>query len=525
MASTKENSTRKATAAPSEDGSRKAECGPSRPRTLSAFGAWALGFGCIIGWGCFFMPGTSFLPNAGPMGTAIALFIGALVMGCIAANYRFMMQHHPVDGGAFVFAQKSFGHSHGFACGWFLLLAFTPLVAQNATSIALLSRNLMGSFAEFGFDYSLAGYQAYFGDVLLSLIVLGVFAFILIRSTRLGYIVQTILACCIAAFLIIVVGGIISSGSLSHEALQPLYSPSKDPAMGVLAVLAMVPWAFVGFDVISQTAGDFTFSVRKTGRVMAIAIVMGLLVYVTNTFIAAAFTPPQYDSWPAYIAELDDLSGIQAVPVFFAFCQLFGDTGRIILDVAVLGAVLSGIMGFGIAGSRVLVVMSEFGHLAPWLSERHPVYGTPRNAIIATFAAAAVFTLLGRSILSWIIDLSSVGAALAFFYASAATAKVAKRENHPVAAAFGVIGAALSVVFILLLVLPIPIVGSQLKIQSLVFLAGWIALGLNYYTPPYRKRARVDFSSVVAIDDPGESTPELPSQNVEAGRQGNLDAV
>ena len=511
MASTKHNSTKQANSVPNEDYSSKSERRPSRPSTLSAFGAWALAFGCIIGWGCFVMPGTSFLPNAGPMGTAIALLIGALVMGSIAANYRFMMQHHPVDGGAFVFAQKTFGHSHGFACGWFLLLAFTPLVAQNATSIALLSHNLMGSFAKFGFDYSLAGYHAYFGDVLLSFIVLGVFAFILIRSTRLGYIVQSILACCIAAFLIIVAGGIISSGTLSPEALQPMYSPSKDPAMGMLAVLAMVPWAFVGFDVISQTAGDFTFSVRKTGRVMAIAIIMGLLVYVANTFIAAAFTPPQFDSWPAYIAELDDVSGIEAIPVFFAFCQLFGDTGRIVLDVAVLGAVLSGIMGFGIAGSRVLVVMADFGHLTPWLAERHPVYGTPRNAIIATFATAAVFTLFGRSILSWIIDLSSVGAALAFFYASAAAAKVAWRENHPVAAVCGTIGAALSVIFILLLVMPIPIVESQLKIQSLVFLAGWIALGLNYYTPPYRKRARVDFGSLIALEDPVEASSDLPS--------------
>jgi amino acid transporter len=48
-------------------------------------GAWALAFGCSVGWGSFVMPGTTFLPIAGPIGTAIGLFLGGLVMLLLAA--------------------------------------------------------------------------------------------------------------------------------------------------------------------------------------------------------------------------------------------------------------------------------------------------------------------------------------------------------------------------------------------------------------------------------------------------------
>ena len=47
---------------------------------LSPLGAWALAFGCAVGWGSFVMPGTTFLPIAGPLGTVLGIFIGALLL-------------------------------------------------------------------------------------------------------------------------------------------------------------------------------------------------------------------------------------------------------------------------------------------------------------------------------------------------------------------------------------------------------------------------------------------------------------
>ena len=59
-------------------------------RQLNPMNVWAIAFGCVIGWGSFVNPGKKFLPNSGVAGTAIAMFLGALVMIIIAFSYAYM---------------------------------------------------------------------------------------------------------------------------------------------------------------------------------------------------------------------------------------------------------------------------------------------------------------------------------------------------------------------------------------------------------------------------------------------------
>ena len=82
-------------------------------RTLKPVHVWSLALGSIIGWGAFVMPGNTFLPNAGPLGTAIAMGIAALIMISIAFNYSYMINHYPVAGGEYVYAKSAFGKSRG----------------------------------------------------------------------------------------------------------------------------------------------------------------------------------------------------------------------------------------------------------------------------------------------------------------------------------------------------------------------------------------------------------------------------
>ena len=83
-------------------------------RYRTVLGAWALAFGCAVGWGSFVMPGTTFLPVAGPVGTAVGIAIGGLVMLVLAKNYHFLMNRHPDGGGTYTYTRKCFGYDHGF---------------------------------------------------------------------------------------------------------------------------------------------------------------------------------------------------------------------------------------------------------------------------------------------------------------------------------------------------------------------------------------------------------------------------
>ena len=66
---------------------------------LSIPGAWALAFGCAVGWGAFVMPGNTFLPIAGPIGTALGIAAGGLVMLILGMNYHYLMNRYPESGG------------------------------------------------------------------------------------------------------------------------------------------------------------------------------------------------------------------------------------------------------------------------------------------------------------------------------------------------------------------------------------------------------------------------------------------
>ena len=136
---------------------------------------WALALGAIIGWGCFVMPGTSFLPKAGPS-AIIGLLLGGCIMSVIAFSYGYCIQKYPLSGGEFVYADASFGKKHAFACGWMIVLGYWSLIPLNSTAIGMISRYLMPDIFQFGYLYTLSGWDVYLGEVLLSsafIIVLG----------------------------------------------------------------------------------------------------------------------------------------------------------------------------------------------------------------------------------------------------------------------------------------------------------------------------------------------------------------
>ena len=59
--------------------------------------------------------------------------------------------------------------------------------------------------------------------------------------------------------------------------MQPLF---EHGAKGMLGVLVMVPFMFVGFDVIPQSAEELDIPFPEIGRMLMISIVMAVFWYV-----------------------------------------------------------------------------------------------------------------------------------------------------------------------------------------------------------------------------------------------------
>ncbi len=466
-------------------------------RQLSPMHVWAIAFGCVIGWGSFINPGKKFLPNSGVAGTAIAMFLGALVMIIIAFSYAYMVPKYPKAGGEFTFTKNCFGRNAAFLCGWFLVVAYLTNVPMNSTAIGLIVDGLDGTadILKFGFHYSIAGFDIYMGEMILAMSILLLFGYLNIIGVKKAGIIQTVLAC----MLVICVFTLAIAGVFSAKAkginMEPVWGFDKAAAMAanattadigrfahigtsgimsaILATFAIAPWAYVGFDAIPQAAEEFNFSFKKVSFIMIIAIAFGCFVYTSNNTVAAA----ALENWPDRV-----MAGEWVLLV--AAEEMLGTFGKVLIGLGVSCAVLSGIMGFYLASSRLMYSMSRDGYLPEWFGKIDPKYGTPKNAMIFCIIISLSGPILGREALGWFVDMSAIGASIGYFFTCASTLVTAKRFNDGSAflKAMASTGVVFSVIFMILQLIPIPgLNGVHFGRESYIMLIIWVIMGLIFY--------------------------------------------
>ncbi len=467
-------------------------------RKLNPMHVWAIAFGCVIGWGSFINPGKKFLSNSGVAGTAIAMVLGALVMIIIAFSYAYMIPKHPKAGGEFTFTKACFGKNAAYLCGWFLVVAYLTNVPMNSTAIGLIVDGLDGpaDILKFGFHYSIAGFDIYLGEMLLASAILILFGYLNIIGVQKAAFVQTILSILLVVCVFTLFVAALVSSKAQGINMEPVWGFDKAAAMAagadtegarggfahagtagvlsaILATFAIAPWAYVGFDAIPQAAEEFNFSFRKVSFIMIIAIVFGCFVYTSNNTVAAAALA----NWPERV-----MAGEWVVLV--AAEELLGGFGKVLVGLGVSCAVLSGIMGFYLASSRLMYSMSRDGYLPEWFGKVDKRYGTPRNAMIFCILVSLSGPILGREALGWFVDMSAIGASIGYFFTSASTLITARRDGDGTRflKAMAATGVVFSAIFMILQLVPIPgLNGVHFGKESYIMLVVWIAIGVVFY--------------------------------------------
>ncbi|MBR6102710.1 MAG: APC family permease [Ruminococcus sp.] len=238
---------------------------------LGILGAWALSFGCSVGWGSFVMPGTTFLPIAGPVGTAIGLSLGGLVMLVLAVVFHYLMNRYPDRGGIYTYTKKAFGYDQGFLSAWFLTLTYIAIIWANATALPLIARTVLGDTFRFGHLYQIAGYDIYAGEIVLSSVAL-IIATAVCFFRRFSACTQVLLTGILFIGVVICFVAASSSGRCTGEA-SPAFAPDKSSSSGVFTIFALAPWAFVGYESITHSAEEARFPLKKSFRIMLVAVI------------------------------------------------------------------------------------------------------------------------------------------------------------------------------------------------------------------------------------------------------------
>ena len=402
-------------------------------RKLTPLNVWSLAFGCVIGWSAFVMPGGVFLINAGPLGTLIAMELATFVMLIISYNYSYMINKFPMNGGEFIYAKMAFGVNHGFLCAWFLSLSYLSVIPLNATALNLIMRAVFGDAFQFGFHYTVAGYNVYFGEMLLAIGMLIVFYFVNSWGVEFTGKIQTFMVILLLGGILIIMGAAILNPNTSTSNLQPMFHPqtpnfTKGIIAQIIAVYVTGPQSFVGFDTVPQLMEESDFSSEKVKMVMDTSIICGGFVYIALTLIACSVFPVAYSNWVEYNDAISELSGIQRIPTLNAAYTLLGKTGLCIIVTSVIAAMLTGIVGFFTATTRLLFSMSRDGMIPSWFCELNK-NGVPTNAGLFCTIVAGVTCLFGRPAMGWVFDMASIGASIGFAYTSIASCKYAYNEK------------------------------------------------------------------------------------------------
>jgi amino acid transporter len=473
-------------------------------KNLNPANVWAIAFGCIIGWGSFVNPGKKFLPNSGVAGTTIAMILGAAVMIIIAFSYAYMVPKYPKAGGEYTFAKECFGKNTAICCGWFLVAAYLTNVPMNSTAIGLIVDGLDGSanILKFGFHYTIAGFEVYLGEILLASSILILFAILNVWGVKKAAIVQTVLSVLLVVSVLTLSIVALCSSKAQLGNVEPIWGFNKAAAVqagatteniasfanagtkgvisAILATFAIAPWAYVGFDTIPQAAEEFKFSYRKVIFIMILAIIFGCFVYTANNLVAAA----ALENWPERV-----MAGEWVLLV--AAEEMLGIFGKVLIGVAVSCAVLSGIMGFYLASSRLLYSMAQDGNMPKIFGKINTRYGTPGSAILFCLIISLSGPILGREALGWFVDMSAIGAALGYFFTCICTLKKLKQtgERNPLIRTLAAVGTGFSILFMVLQLIPIPgLDGVHFGKESYILLLVWIIIGVVFVGSGQRKK-------------------------------------
>ena len=287
-------------------------------------------------------------------------------------------------------------------------------------------------------------------------------------------------------------------------AFPPWVPPSHrtaPPHIQVLRILAMVPWAFVGFEAVVHSSAEFRFPVRRLFPLLLAAVLISALTYLLLLVLPLLALPEGYATWKDYIAALPELYGIDAMPVFSAVRRALGPLGIAIIGAAMLSGQLTAIFATFIAVSRLIHAMAENNTVPAWFGKCNSE-GTPSNAVIFVMCLSLPVPFLGRTVIGWPVDISNLGAAIAYAYTSAAAFALVKRENPTgsFGAKFaGIFGIAMSAVFTLLMIVPNYLSGSSLSTESYLLLAIWCFIGFVIYRYAFHKDKQDQFGHSIVV--------------------------
>src|SRR5690625_2948274 len=356
----------------------------------------ALAFGAMIGWG-WVVTTDIWISEAGSLGAILAFAIGGTMVVFVGLTYAELASSVPLAGGELYYSFKAMGRLASFITTWAIILGYVSVVAFEAVALPTVFEYLIPTYSK-GYLYTISGW-----DVTITWAGVGILGSVFIawinyRGIKFSTAINFILTLLIILAGVLLITGSSFSGDIGT--MKPLFENGMN---GLLIIVIMTPFMFVGFDVIPQAAEEINLPQRRIGQLLILSVVLAVLWYIAIIFgVSRVLTP----------GEMSESNLVTADAMVKAFngSQMMGN----ILVLGGIGGILTSWIGFYVGGSRAIYALAKAGMLPKQLGELHPKYNTPHKAIVLIGVLSTLAPLLGRPALEWLVDAGGLGLVVAW---------------------------------------------------------------------------------------------------------------
>ncbi len=427
--------------------------------------------GTMIG-GVWIVLAGGWVEKAGVAGAVAAFALGGILCVCVSLTYAELIPALPLAGGEMIFSYRGLGYYAAWVTGWMTVFAYVGVVAWEGLAVATAIDSLV-PIPRFGYLWTVAGFDVYLSWALTGALGGFILAFVNYLGVKASAVLQS------AAVLALGLGGLCFVAGSAANGSPANVGPLFTGAGGLLAVVAIVPAMFVGFDILPQMAEEVDIPLCKIPGMLILSICITAVWYILIIIGISLAAPAEVRT-----------AGAVSVADSLVYCTGSPLAGRLMI-VAGLCGTLTSWNGFFMGATRLLFSMGRARMLPALFGKVHSTRETPVAAIVLVGGIACTSPLLGRSALSWFVDASSFGMVTA--YAMTAASFLALRKYEPnLKRPYRVKGGPLAGVLALtaagfFLYLYLPFGPVSLSFEEWVLVFGWVMLGITLFAMTQEK--------------------------------------
>lgn len=361
---------------------------------LDIVSATTIVIGSMIGSGIFIAPSLMAGYIESPGIILILWVIGGIFTLCGALSYGELAASMPKAGGQYIFLKESYSPFWGFLYGWTLFLVIqTGFIAAVSVAFAKYLGIFIPSISENAILLSIPIGALHFN--INSAQLVGIFSIIILTAInchgiKSGALVQNIFTFLkvVAIMLLIIMGFSLGKGNINN--FMPLFKPVIPGAvkLGLFAALAVALskalFAYDAWTTVTFTAEE----IKDAPRNLPFSLIIGALAV---TFIYTSATAVYY-----YIIPITKAAFVPDNRIAAAAAQIiFGAPGLYFISAAVVISTFGCNNGLILGGARVYYAMARDGLFFKKLSEIHPLFRTPVNALVLQGIWSCALTLTG----------------------------------------------------------------------------------------------------------------------------------